>query len=139
MSKRDYTAREIANATDLCLKGINNIESKTEPTVLTEENQRNVMSFFQIISNKDQLNPSFRQAIETGQTIYYNEHPEKQVISSDLTRTAELQVLNEQNGPTRTLTKKEVFPLTKAGFVNVAILLYGTLNIGIILAIAFMK
>lgn len=45
-----------------------------------------------------------------------------------------------QGGPVRALVKKEETPISsRAAFINLAILLYGVVNIGIILAIAFMK
>ena len=39
----------------------------------------------------------------------------------------------------RTLSKKEVKATNKAAFINVAILLYGVLNIGLILAMALLR
>jgi len=44
-----------------------------------------------------------------------------------------------KQGPVRALVKKEEPRSTRAAFINVAVLLYGILNIGIILAIALMK
>lgn len=45
-----------------------------------------------------------------------------------------------KQGPVRALVKKEETPKSsRAAFINVAVLLYGILNIGIILAIALMK
>lgn len=44
-----------------------------------------------------------------------------------------------KQGPVRALVKKEEPKSTRAAFINVAVLLYGVLNIGIILAIALMK
>jgi len=45
-----------------------------------------------------------------------------------------------KQGPVRALVKKEETPKSsRAAFINVAVLVYGILNIGIILAIALMK
>ncbi len=78
--------------------------------------------------------------------------PIKQYINSELDnyfeRTKEMGNINSmdnvdelrQGGPIRALVKTEQPPASsRAAFVNLAILLYGVLNIGIILAIAFMK
>ena len=48
----------------------------------------------------------------------------------------------KQQGPVRALVKKEEYPLatsSKAAFINIAILLYGIVNVGLVLAIALMK
>lgn len=144
MSSRIYSNSEIADKTRLYLEGINNIESKDNATVLTEAAQANVKKFelnVMVPYNDGKLNNNFANAIKAGEDMYRNEHPEKSNTSTDLTRTAEMQALHGDNAPVRALVKKEEAPLSlpRAGYINIAILLYGTLNIGIILAIALMK
>ncbi len=73
----------------------------------------------------------------------------KQIINSEIDRhfaeTKELggnlnRVDELKQGPVRALVKREDTPRSsRAAFINVVILLYGILNIGIILAIAVMK
>ncbi len=48
-------------------------------------------------------------------------------------------VLRQQDGQTRMLVKSEAPKSSRAAFINVAVLLYGILNIGFIIAIAFLK
>lgn len=144
MSARIYTNEEIANKTRLYFEGINNIENKKEPTILTEAAQANVKKFqlgVMVPYADGKLNENLTNAIKTGEEIYRAEHPDKEQTSNDLTRTAEMQALHGDNPPVRALVKKEEAPLSlpRAGYINIAILLYGTLNIGIILAIALMK
>lgn len=56
-------------------------------------------------------------------------------LGGDLSKADEL-----KQGPVRALVKKEEpRGSSRAAFINVAVLLYGILNIGIILAIALMK
>jgi len=143
MSKKIYTNEEIAEKTRLYFEGINNIENKNEPTILTEAAQANVKKFelgVMVPYADGKLSSNFANAIKTGEEIYRAEHPEKEQTSTDLTRTAEMQAIHG-NGPKLSLVKKEEAPLSlpRAGYINIAILLYGTLNIGIILAIALMK
>lgn len=144
MSARIYTNEEIANKTRLYFEGINNIENQNVATDLTEAAQANVKKFqlgVMVPYADGKLNESLTNAIKTGEDIYRAEHPEKEQASTDLTRTAEMQALHGDNPPVRALVKKEEAPLSlpRAGYINIAILLYGTLNIGIILAIALMK
>lgn len=144
MSKYIYTNEDIANKTRLYLEGINNIESQSVPTDLTEAAQANVKKYqlgVMIPYADGKLNENFAHAIRTGEEIYRNEHPEKEQISTDLTRTAEMQAIHGENAPIRALVKKDEAPLSlpRAGYINIAILLYGTLNIGIILALALLK
>ena len=81
-----------------------------------------------------------------------NNSPIKQYIDSQLDNyyqyTKEMGNTNSMNdidelrqrGPARALVKTEQQPTSsRAAFINIAILLYGVVNIGIILAIAFMK
>lgn len=142
MSKNIYTNEDIANKTRLYFEGINNIEGPN-PTDLTEVAQAHVKKYqlgVMVPYADGKLNENFANAIKTGEEIYRNEHPEKSSTSNDLTRTAEMQAIHG-TGPKLTLVKKEEAPLSlpRAGYINIAILLYGTLNIGIILAIALMK
>lgn len=53
--------------------------------------------------------------------------------------TANIPIIKESHPLVRTRTNPEVVKTQSAGFINAAILLYGIINIGIILAIAFMK
>lgn len=143
MSKNIYTNEDIANKTRLYFEGINNIENSNIPTDLTEAAQANVKKYqlgVMVPYTDGKLNENFANAIRTGEEMYRNEHPEKEQTSTDLTRTAEMQAIHG-TGPKLTLVKKEEAPLSlpRAGYINIAILLYGTLNIGIILAIALMK
>ena len=144
MSSRIYTNEDIANKTRLYFEGINNIENPNVPTDLTEVAQAHVKKYQHdvMVPNADgKLNENFSNAIRIGREMYLAEHPEKEQISTDLTRTAEMQAIHGENAPVRALVKKEESPLSlpRAGYINIAILLYGTLNIGIILAIALMK
>lgn len=143
MSSRIYTNGEIANKTRLYLEGINNIENQSIPTDLTESAQANVKKYqlgVMVPYADGKLNENFASAIKAGEEIYRAEHPEKEQASTDLTRTAEMQAIHG-TGQKLALVKKEEAPLSlpRAGYINIAILLYGTLNIGIILAIALMK
>lgn len=143
MSSRIYTNKEIADKTRLYFEGINNIESKDEPTILTESAQANVKKFelgVMVPYADGKLNSNFANAIKTGEDMYRAEHPEKEQVSNDLTRTAQMQAIHGE-GQVRALVKKEEAPLAlpKAGYINIAILIYGTLNIGIILALALLK
>lgn len=142
MNQKYYSPEQIAEKTRLYFEGINNIEDKNTPTDLTEAAQANVKKFelgVMIPFHDNKLNPTFANAIETGKTIFHNEHPDKTTTSNDLTRTAEIK--NIASGPSLALVKKEESPLSlpRAGYINIAILLYGVLNIGIIVAIALMK
>ncbi len=69
------------------------------------------------------------ESIEEGKNNYLALHPEKK---------AKARVL-ELTSPNLPVPFKEEETPTKAGFINIAILLYGIINIGMILAIAFMK
>lgn len=143
MSSRIYTNGEIANSTRLYFEGINNIDNKEVPTDLTEAAQANVKKFelgVMVPYADGKLNENFASAIKTGEEMYRAEHPNKEQTSTDLTRTAEMQAIHG-NGPKLALVKKEEAPLSlpRAGYINIAILLYGTLNIGIILALALLK
>ncbi len=143
MSSRIYTNGEIANSTRLYFEGINNIDNKEVPTDLTEAAQANVKKFelgVMVPYADGKLNENFSSAIKTGEEMYRAEHPNKEQTSTDLTRTAEMQAIHG-NGPKLALVKKEEAPLSlpRAGYINIAILLYGTLNIGIILALALLK
>lgn len=53
--------------------------------------------------------------------------------------TANLPIIRENYPLVKTRTKSEPKTVNRAGFINAAILLYGIINIGIILAIALMK
>lgn len=143
MSSRIYTNGEIANSTRLYFEGINNIDNKEVPTDLTEAAQANVKKFelgVMVPYSDGKLNENFSSAIKAGEEMYRVEHPNKEQTSTDLTRTAEMQAIHG-NGPKLALVKKEEAPLSlpRAGYINIAILLYGTLNIGIILALALLK
>lgn len=143
MSSRIYTNGEIANSTRLYFEGINNIDNKEVPTDLTEAAQANVKKFelgVMVPYADGKLSENFSSAIKTGEEMYRVEHPNKEQTSTDLTRTAEMQAIHG-NGPKLALVKKEEAPLSlpRAGYINIAILLYGTLNIGIILALALLK
>jgi hypothetical protein len=143
MSSRIYTNGEIANSTRLYFEGINNIDNKEVPTDLTEAAQANVKKFelgVMVPYADGKLNENFSSAIKAGEEMYRVEHPNKEQTSTDLTRTAEMQAIHG-NGPKLALVKKEEAPLSlpRAGYINIAILLYGTLNIGIILALALLK
>ena len=143
MSSRIYTNGEIANSTRLYFEGINNIDNKEVPTDLTEAAQANVKKFelgVMVPYADGKLNENFTSAIKAGEEMYRAEHPNKEQTSTDLTRTAEMQAIHG-NGPKLALVKKEEAPLSlpRAGYINIAILLYGTLNIGIILALALLK
>ncbi len=143
MSSRIYTNGEIANSTRLYFEGINNIDNKEVPTDLTEAAQANVKKFelgVMVPYADGKLSENFSSAIKTGEEMYRAEHPNKEQTSTDLTRTAEMQAIHG-NGPKLALVKKEEGPLSlpRAGYINIAILLYGTLNIGIILALALLK
>lgn len=143
MSSRIYTNGEIANSTRLYFEGINNIDNKEVPTDLTEAAQANVKKFelgVMVPYADGKLNENFASAIKAGEEMYRAEHPNKEQTSTDLTRTAEMQAIHG-NGPKLALVKKEEAPLSlpRAGYINIAILLYGTLNIGIILALALLK
>lgn len=143
MSSRIYTNGEIANSTRLYFEGINNIDNKEVPTDLTEAAQANVKKFelgVMVPYADGKLNENFASAIKAGEEMYRVEHPNKEQTSTDLTRTAEMQAIHG-NGPKLALVKKEEAPLSlpRAGYINIAILLYGTLNIGIILALALLK
>ncbi len=143
MSSRIYTNSEIANSTRLYFEGINNIDNKEVPTDLTEAAQANVKKFelgVMVPYADGKLNENFASAIKTGEEMYRAEHPNKEQTSTNLTRTAEMQAIHG-NGPKLALVKKEEAPLSlpRAGYINIAILLYGTLNIGIILALALLK
>ncbi len=142
MSVRNYSLEDIANKTRLYLEGINNMENPNVATVLTEAAQANVTKYqlgVMVPYNDNKINPSIASAIRTGEEIYNNEHP-KSITSDNLTRTAEMQAIHGE-GQKLMLVKKEEHPLSlpRAGYINIAILLYGVLNIGIILAIALMK
>ena len=144
MSSRIYTNEDIANKTRLYFEGINNIENPNVPTDLTEAAQANVKKYqlgVMVPYTDGKLNENFASAIKVGEEMYRAEHPEKEQASTDLTRTAEMQAIHGENAHVRALVKKEESPLSlpRAGYINIAILLYGTLNIGIILAIALMK
>lgn len=143
MSSRIYTNGEIANSTRLYFEGINNIDNKEVPTDLTEAAQANVKKFelgVMVPYADGKLSENFASAIKAGEEMYRVEHPNKEQTSTDLTRTAEMQAIHG-NGPKLALVKKEEAPLSlpRAGYINIAILLYGTLNIGIILALALLK
>ena len=143
MSSRIYTNGEIANSTRLYFEGINNIDNKEVPTDLTEAAQANVKKFelgVMVPYADGKLSENFSSAIKAGEEMYRAEHPNKEQTSTDLTRTAEMQAIHG-NGPKLALVKKEEAPLSlpRAGYINIAILLYGTLNIGIILALALLK
>ena len=143
MSSRIYTNGEIANSTRLYFEGINNIDNKEVPTDLTEAAQANVKKFelgVMVPYADGKLNENFSSAIKAGEEMYRAEHPNKEQTSTDLTRTAEMQAIHG-NGPKLALVKKEEAPLSlpRAGYINIAILLYGTLNIGIILALSLLK
>ena len=143
MSSRIYTNGEIANSTRLYFEGINNIDNKEVPTDLTEAAQANVKKYelgVMVPYADGKLNENFSSAIKAGEEMYRAEHPNKEQTSTDLTRTAEMQAIHG-NGPKLALVKKEEAPLSlpRAGYINIAILLYGTLNIGIILALALLK
>lgn len=140
---RTYTNEEIVEKTRIFFEGINNIENKNTSTDLTEAAQANVKKYelgVMVPYNDGKLNSNFMNAIKVGEEIYHNEHPNKEQTSTDLTRTAEMQALHG-DGPKLALVKKEEHPLSmhKAGYVNVAILIYGMINIGIIVAIALIK
>lgn len=142
MSVRNYSLEDIANKTELYFEGINNMENPNVATVLIEEAQANVTKFqlgVMVPYADNKLNPTLANAIKTGEEIYNNEHP-KAITSDNLTRTAEMQAIHG-DGPKLALVKKEEHPLSlpRAGYINIAILIYGILNIGIILAIALMK
>lgn len=144
MSKNIYTNEQIANKTILYLEGINNIENPNTPTDLTEAAQAHVKKYqlgVMVPYTDGKLNENFASAIKTGEQIYRAEHPDKVDVANDLTRTAEMQAIHGENAPVRALVKKEEAPLSlpRAGYINIAILLYGVLNIGIIVAIALMK
>lgn len=47
--------------------------------------------------------------------------------------------LRQQANPTRMLIKTEAPKSSRSAFINVAVLLYGIINIGFIIAIAFLK
>lgn len=138
MSKSNYSMSEIANSTRTYYEGVNQKNDLTEKALYSLNKFENVVM---VPYHAGRLNSSFITAIDAGKKLYFDEHPEKVNISNDLTRTAEMQAVHGEDGPVRALVKKEEgpFPLKKTGFINLAILLYGTLNIGIILAIALMK
>lgn len=81
-----------------------------------------------------------------------NNHPFKQVINNSINQyylrakqAGEAENRNNadelrQTGQVRALVKQEeTLPSRRAAFINVAILIYGSLNIGFILAIALLK
>lgn len=135
---KTYTSAEIADKTRLYFEGINNIENKSTPNDLMESAQANVMTYKAKVMdpyNEGKItNTDIINGIEAGKNIYHAEHPED--IVKDLDRTAEITV---SKNPTLALVKKEEYPLSKTGFINAAILIYGLINVGIILAIAFLK
>ena len=144
MSRNIYTQKQIAEKTELYFKGINNIESKNNPTDLNEIAQSNIFEYQKKVMGpyaNGKLPEPFANAIRTGEELYRAEHPEKEQTSTDLTRTAEMQAIHGNGGPVLALVKKEEAPLSlpRAGYINIAILIYGTLNIGIILALALLK
>lgn len=142
MSVRNYSLEDIANKTRLYLEGMDNMKNPNVVTVLTEEAQANVEKFgldVMVPYADKKINPTLANAISTGEEIYNNEHP-KANTSDNLTRTAEMQAIHGE-GPTLALVKKEEHPLSlpRGGYINIFILLYGILNIGIIVAIALLR
>jgi len=138
MSKKNYSMSDIANSTRIYYEGTNRKNDLTEKALHSLSKFENGVM---VPYNSGRLNPNLSNAIQAGKKVYFDEHPDKANISSDLTRTAEMQAIHGENGPIRALVKKEEgpFSLKKAGYINLAILLYGTLNIGFIIAIALMK
>lgn len=75
-------------------------------------------------------NGPIKESMDNAKKEYTLEHPESKTKSLERTLT---------NFPiTTTPEEKSIVPV-KAGFINLAILIYGLINIGVILAIAIMK
>lgn len=71
-----------------------------------------------------------KEAIEEGKNRYFSKHPQKKSQALVLERTRKLSIVPVSEEPSEH---------RKAGYINILILLYGIINIGMILAIALMK
>ncbi|MCM1053190.1 MAG: hypothetical protein NC483_04375 [Ruminococcus sp.] len=133
-----------------------NYNSSTNSSgTLNDEISRSMQVYFKAKENSRYLTEDNK--ILVSNTEYYissipNSHPFKQVINNEINtyylKAKELgQAENRNNadelrqtGQTRALVKQEeMAPSRRAAFINVAILIYGSLNIGFILAIALLK
>lgn len=109
-------------------------EAKDSFNFLTSENKILVTNTENSIAKLPDNSP-VKQYINQELDNYYERTKEMGNISS-MNNVDELR----QGGPVRALVKTEEPPASsRAAFINIAILLYGVINIGIILAIAFMK
>lgn len=108
-------------------------EAKDNFNFLTSENKILVTNTENSIAKLP--DGQIKQYINQELDNYYERTKEMGNISS-MNNVDELR----QGGPVRALVKTEEPPASsRAAFINIAILLYGVINIGIILAIAFMK
>lgn len=109
-------------------------EAKDNFNLLTSENKILVTNTENSIARLPESSP-IKQYISQELDNYYAQTKEMGKINS-MNNVDELR----QGGPVRALVKTEEHPnSSRAAFINMAILLYGVVNIGIILAIAFMK
>ncbi len=133
----------------------NNTNTPNNSESLNDAISRSMQVYFKAKENNRYLTEDNK--ILVSNTEYYissipNNHPFKQVINNEINnyylKAKELgQTENRNNadelrqtGQTRALVKQEeVSPSRRAAFINVAILIYGSLNIGFILAIALLK
>lgn len=126
------------------------------PPTLNEEIIRDMQVYFNAKENSRFLTEDNRILVSS--TEYYissvpNNHPVKQLINNEINnyylKAKELgQEENRNNADelrqssrSRALVKKEEMPIVskRAAFINIAILIYGSLNIGFILALALLK
>lgn len=130
----NLSPKDIAEAAITYFEASNNLGNNK--SLLSDEARSNVKQFGDKVMtpyNENKLAPHLTDAIRTGETLYRDEHPIETKVeqSQELERTEPMPLV-------LTRTKDEEY-LPKAGFINVAILLYGMLNVGIIVAIALMK
>lgn len=137
------------------MNGSYNSGTNNLPT-LNEEIIRDMQVYFNAKENSRFLTEDNRILVSS--TEYYissvpNNHPVKQLINNEINnyylKAKELgQEENRNNADelrqssrSRALVKKEEMPIVskRAAFINIAILIYGSLNIGFILALALLK
>lgn len=108
--------------------------------------------YFEMKENESRLNEPNKMLMAQVESVMasLNDEEMKKYIDNRLEKydqdhdigynnTANLPVVSEAHPLVRTRTKTEGKQVNRAGFINTAILLYGIINIGIILAIAIMK
>ncbi len=123
------------------------IRGRLNMKYLTEDNKTLVGQTLNYINNLPE-GTELKSTIDMYKLEYYKKakqsnSPNELEIADELMQiqnTQELKLTNN-DGPKLALVKKEEsYPLaSKAAFINVAILLYGMLNIGFIIAIAILR